>query len=297
MRKSKELYTVLWKSEMCILFLYVNNEYQPDEFQLILVNNRDETWDRPTKLADFWSTNKDCISGLDNEPGKEGGTWLGLNKNGRIGILLNIPNNFRENMKGRGYLVSNYLTSQDSPKSFIKNIEDMKSDYNGFHLALLHKSNGKFDMEYLTNGSGNAQLSKINKGQYTCIGNSYYDKPWKKIIDGREPFQNIIHKYSNHKDKLIDELLNFMFDKKQYYPDDVLYNQTKNIYARDYIEQLACRYVWLPKYKYGTRTTTIVLIDGQGCCDYIEKTLVTPVDVENPQFTTKSFHFQLSNTI
>ena len=44
------------------------------------------------------------VLGLDEQPGREGGTWLGLSSLGKIGILLNVlgnsPPDFRK--KGRG---------------------------------------------------------------------------------------------------------------------------------------------------------------------------------------------------
>lgn len=40
-------------------------------------------------------------------PGKEGGTWLGMNRNGKIGLLLNLDRKafgFDESKSGRGYI-------------------------------------------------------------------------------------------------------------------------------------------------------------------------------------------------
>lgn len=51
---------------MCLLFFYVNNEAKEDEFRFILVNNRDEYWDRPTKSAEKWNR-ESCISGKHAE--------------------------------------------------------------------------------------------------------------------------------------------------------------------------------------------------------------------------------------
>ena len=46
----------------------------------------------------------DCyiFSGLDQTPKKEGGTWLGASKTGRIGTLLNILGINDPKKKGRG---------------------------------------------------------------------------------------------------------------------------------------------------------------------------------------------------
>lgn len=44
---------------------------------------------------------------MDLTPGKEGGTWLGASRIGKIGALLNLDRNehgFEENKSGRGCL-------------------------------------------------------------------------------------------------------------------------------------------------------------------------------------------------
>ena len=51
-------------SIMCLLFVYLNDEESSDGYRLILVNNRDEEWDRPTKQLQFWTDHTDCISGM-----------------------------------------------------------------------------------------------------------------------------------------------------------------------------------------------------------------------------------------
>lgn len=39
---------------MCILFCYINPHPKVGEYQLVLVNNRDEIYSRPAKAAHFW---------------------------------------------------------------------------------------------------------------------------------------------------------------------------------------------------------------------------------------------------
>jgi len=54
-----------WKSRpnMCILFMYVNNNPSPDGYQLVIANNRDEFYDRPAQPAAFWEKHPYCIGG------------------------------------------------------------------------------------------------------------------------------------------------------------------------------------------------------------------------------------------
>ena len=47
---------------MCICFIFASTELDDrDDFQVIIANNRDEYYARPTKPAHFW--NAHCLSG------------------------------------------------------------------------------------------------------------------------------------------------------------------------------------------------------------------------------------------
>ena len=48
---------------MCIQFVYINNEPGPDGYRLVVTNNRDEVYDRPTKPAAFWGQGNQYLSG------------------------------------------------------------------------------------------------------------------------------------------------------------------------------------------------------------------------------------------
>ena len=48
---------------MCLLFVYINPNPKTGEFKLILINNRDEFYSRPTKPAHLLGTNPEIIAG------------------------------------------------------------------------------------------------------------------------------------------------------------------------------------------------------------------------------------------
>jgi uncharacterized protein with NRDE domain len=76
---------------------------KPNEFKLIILNNRDEFFHRASRPASLITDHN--VYGCDMTPGKEGGTWIGLNRNGRVGVLLNLDRNKYdndENKLGRG---------------------------------------------------------------------------------------------------------------------------------------------------------------------------------------------------
>ena len=44
---------------------------------------------------------------------------------------------------------------------------------------------------------------------------------------------------------------------------------------------------------YDCRTNTIILVDHSGNCEYIERTLTTPVNVDNPDWKTLTQCFKI----
>ena len=79
----------------------------------------------------------------DQTPGKEGGTWLGLSKHGRIGVLLNLSSkSFANNPTalGRGFLVPNYLNHKEDMNDYVKKLSMKSASYNPFNLVLFEKN-------------------------------------------------------------------------------------------------------------------------------------------------------------
>uniref|UniRef100_A0A670ZPN0 Transport and golgi organization 2 homolog n=1 Tax=Pseudonaja textilis TaxID=8673 RepID=A0A670ZPN0_PSETE len=103
--------------------------------KLILAANRDEYYHRPSKSADFWDNSSEILSGLDMEEGKEGGSWLGISKKGKMAALTNyMQPQINKHAKGRGALVTNFLTSEMDSYSYLKKVALEGHLYNGFNL-------------------------------------------------------------------------------------------------------------------------------------------------------------------
>lgn len=89
---------------MCLLSVYINND-PAAKYRVILASNRDEFYNRKAKALVEWVSAKGvrCFSGRDFEPGREGGTWLGISELGKIGVLLNVrESEIDMNAKPRG---------------------------------------------------------------------------------------------------------------------------------------------------------------------------------------------------
>jgi len=83
-------------------------------FQLIVVANRDEIYDRPAEPAHFWEDEPEILAGRDL---LEMGTWLGISKNGRFAALTNFRDpSLPKRPRSRGEIVRNFFERIRSSK-------------------------------------------------------------------------------------------------------------------------------------------------------------------------------------
>lgn len=278
---------------MCLLFLYICDSAADDGYRLILADNRDELWDRPTNLAEFWGPNGEILSGVDMEPGKEGGTWLGASKDGKIGVLLNILGILEPKKQGRGPLVTDFLKDELSGDEYIKQkVLPIHQEYNKFNLILVDLRSNSTPVTYYNNKTNTTK--NLPNGSYS-FDNSITDEPWQKSVHGQVTFTKVIkdHGRKSDKDQLVKSLLDILCDHTRFPDDKQLLKQANMSNTPDDIRlERSAAFVWSPLIRYGTRTNTIILVDKFGECEYIERTLKVPVDPENLTSETKSYKFQ-----
>ncbi|XP_045592532.1 transport and Golgi organization 2 homolog [Procambarus clarkii] len=277
---------------MCLLFLYSNPDVKTGRYKIILVNNRDETYSRPTKPAHLWSSK--IYGGMDILEGKEGGTWLGISEAGKIGCLLNIfqpSDKFEENVTSRGFLVVNYLKADQSGSEYLENIAKLDAVYNPFNLLMMDPGEHSYNITYY-----NSQIKlsqKIQSGVHG-FGNSAINKPFKKVQKGKQKFQEIIEAYGKTEceEKLINELIIMMQDTKKYFPDEQLIDQGKG-HSEDFVKTLSSIWVTFPAHNYGTRTTTVILVDHSDRVVFKERTMKEPINLEAIEWEVNEFSFNL----
>jgi uncharacterized protein with NRDE domain len=152
---------------MCILFCYIADEKIDIGYELILLSNRDEDFQRPASQAHVWKNTKYALGGSrivqldkkkefllckgqDQTASREGGTWLCLNTvQSKIGVILNLTSRlFAEkniNAQSRGFLVPNYVNNPEMTlDSYMEELQKSKMNYTGFnYLGLERQSESK----------------------------------------------------------------------------------------------------------------------------------------------------------
>jgi len=242
------------------------------KYKLILAANRDEFYERPTRAARFWSEKPDILAGKDL---KAGGTWMGIHKDGRWGALTNYrdPSIQKENPPSRGELVLNYLDEGHTAIDFIRSIELKSNAYNGFNL-LLGDSSGIY---HFSNQSEGITMAKPG---IHGISNALLDTPWPKLTLAKSGLKEIISKPDFKREELFELLKN---DAKA--PDDKLpdtgipYEWEKTVSA-----------MFIKSQNYGTRCSTILLIDYDGEVEFTERRFIKNT---GEALETNTFSFEI----
>lgn len=237
---------------MCLINFQLNDH---EKYKLILAANRDEEYDRPTDSAKFWEDNKNILAGRDL---RGTGTWLGITRNGRIAALTNIRNNdelLKTNLKTRGLLVSEYLQEEMKPTDYLRNIRAESDEYSGFNLLV-----GNSDSLYYLNNY-EKEVVTVKEGIHG-LSNHHLNTPWPKVIKGKAALADITSKKDFNVDDLFKLLRNNDTAPPENLPDTGL--------SEDLETKLSP--LFIDTENYGTRCSTVILIDKSNNVEFIERT-------------------------
>lgn len=238
---------------MCIIFFAYKSH---PKYKLILAGNRDEFYDRPTRNAGYWWDYPEILGGRDLE---KKGTWLGINKSGEFSAITNYRDFslLVHDPISRGNLVKDFLTEGQSPKTYMKVLKKNGHQYNPFNLLVGDKSS----LYYYSNVED--AIKEIKPGIYG-ISNSLLDVSWPKVVRGKEIFQDII----NSKEKIHPKDFDCLLADKELPKDEELPDTGIGI---DWERTLASIFIESPNY--GTRASTILMIDNNNHITFMEKSL------------------------
>jgi uncharacterized protein with NRDE domain len=190
---------------VCLILFAVN----PNErFRLIVAANRDELYARPTVNADFWPEHPDILAGRDENMG---GTWLGIDRQGRFAAVTN----FREEPpaplppRSRGDLPLNFLNADTTPLDYVKDVSTRSETYRGFNLIVADSQSTL----YYGNRAGNPR--ELADGYYG-LSNQVLDCDWPKVIEGRQRLQKKMESDADDLSESLFELLLSSGDDREF---------------------------------------------------------------------------------
>lgn len=225
-------------------------------YPLVVAANRDEFFARPTVAADSWDDQPDILAGRDLSAG---GTWLGITRQGRFAALTNFrePGNNRPDAPTRGKLVSDFLAGAMPATEYLDELSRRASAFNGFNLLCGSLTKGLW---HYSNRSDSGKPHHLAAGIYG-LSNHLLDTPWPKVARGKSDLAKALAALP--KDQPLFRLLR----DTDIHQDEQL---PRTGVSLDWERILSAAFVVAPNY--GTRSSTVVTVDGQDFLSFDEQT-------------------------
>jgi uncharacterized protein with NRDE domain len=254
---------------MCLIFI---SFHQHPKFPLIVAANRDEFYARRTAAAEFWEDHPNILGGRDLEAG---GTWMGVTKSGRISMLTNYRDlkTLKTSAPSRGHLVSGFLEANEKPEAYLQAVEKRGAEYNGFNLVVGDVN----ELWYYSNFAEGIQ--SITPGLHG-LSNHLLDTPWPKVKRGRGRLEPVLAAPNIMPDDLMEILLDDVLAIDNELPDTGIGLERERALSSMFIKAG----------NYGSRCTTVVLVDNDNNLTFAERVY----DTTAFNYTLKEFHFKIA---
>lgn len=235
-------------------------------YRLILGANRDEFRDRQTDPSRFWSDAPHILAGRDKQAG---GTWLGVATNGKLAAVTNYrdPRKQVVDPPSRGNLVAGFL--QDpimTPIEFQGILNRDGQLYDGFNLLYGTSS----ELYYFTNRGGSS--GPVTPGIHG-LSNHLLDTRWPKVAVAKSRFENIVQHTIVDPEQIFAALTDPAPFADALLPDTGVGPERERLLSPIFIEDDS----------YGTRSTTVLLIDRNDHVTFIERVFDPPAKSSTTQ--------------
>lgn len=215
-------------------------------FPLVFAANRDEFHDRPTEPAHFWTDAPDLLAGRDL---RAGGTWLGITRAGRFAALTNYRDLHRPRRRGpsRGLLVRAALEGAIDAAT--------TGAYEGFNL--LYGSIGSLRYHNNVQPTDMALSNGIHG-----LSNHFLDTPWPKVERAKDGMRRVL---AGPEDLLLTGLFELLADDATAADDRLPATGLPLDLER------AVSSIFIRTEGYGTRCSTVILVDAAGHVRFEER--------------------------
>jgi len=236
---------------MCII-LFAHQAHA--NYPLILAANRDEFYARPTAHAGWWADAPAVLGGRDL---LHGGTWLGVTREGRIAAVTNYrdPRSVKPDALSRGALVSDFLRGQEAPETYLAQLSSQADGYNGFNLL----AGDACSLHYYSNRDRDPRAFAPD---LHGISNHLLDTAWPKVEQGKRSLARLI---KNNEQIEPEALFEILADAARA-PDDALPETGVGLEVERMLSP-----VFITSPAYGTRSSTVVLVDADKRVTFVER--------------------------
>ncbi|TCK06020.1 NRDE family protein [Marinobacterium mangrovicola] len=230
---------------MCLIVFALNTD---PEWPFVLLANRDEFHQRPTRSLHFWP-DAPIIAGRDL---LAQGSWMGFSRDGRFAALTNFRDGREPAQPGasRGQLVTDFLCGV-GPASEHQPSTQVRSGYN----LLCADETGFY---YASNRGGKAQ--QLGSGIH-ALSNALLDTPWPKTLHIRHALEAAIGAGKNDPQQLLELLHDDTRAGDDQLPDTGIPLDKERLLSSCFIHSE----------DYGTRASTLIMQNSAGDTRIIER--------------------------
>ncbi len=232
-------------------------------YPFVFAGNRDEFHERPTQTAHWWPAQEAGAHGmLGGRDLVAGGTWLGLNRQGRFATVTNYRQGGerQDATHSRGKLITDYVASTHTSEQFAGALDRAADEYAGFNLLFgtLDPRTTAVSLMHISNrGTRHAAL---RPGIHT-LSNRHLNTPWPKAQRLQHAMERILQGELRTA-ALFDMLADRTRAPEDQLPDTGISPMWEQLLSSPFIVSDA----------YGTRACTVILVREDGHVSFIERT-------------------------
>ena len=238
---------------MCLI-VFAFKEH-PD-YSIILGANRDELYERPMRSAQFWKEYPKMLAGRDLSAG---GTWMGVNRRGQWAALTNYrdPSIAKENPPSRGFIVRDFLMQEKGSANFLESLQKRAHEYMGFNIL----AGSPKEIHHYSNQE--QKIHTVEPGIHG-LSNHLLDTPWPKVQRSKTNLKKLIESDHITSEALFDLLLDDRPAPENQLPNTGIPRE----------QEKAVSPIFIKTDRYGTRCSTILLIDKNGNVTFEERRFI-----------------------
>jgi uncharacterized protein with NRDE domain len=242
---------------MCLIALALDAH---PSYRLVIAANRDEFYARPTA---WWADAPDVLAGRDL---REGGTWMGVTRAGRVAAVTNYRDPGLAQLAdapSRGALVADFLRGSVDAETYADDLAGRAAAYNGFNL-LVGDGGGLFYVSNRTDG-----VRRLEPGVYG-LSNALLDTPWPKVVRARRAMEEAVAAAEGPgwDARLWEALADRVIAADDALPDTGVGSERERLLSAPFIRTDV----------YGTRASTVLTIASDGEVRFVERSVVPGQD-------------------
>jgi len=245
---------------MCLALLAIG---QHPHYPFILASNRDEFLARPTQALHIWPDEPEVVAGRDLA---SDGSWLALNQQyARLALVTNVRNlhtahDQQAGQRSRGLIVRDWVTTPTPSVQALYQLSQATDTYAGFNLIAGYLSGKLF---YCSNR--HAQGVQILPEGIHGLSNASINTTWPKVLRGKRALQQLVLETPERVSAaaLFDLLTDTTVAMDRELPDTGVGLEKER--------WLSPLFITANQHDYGTRCSTVVLMDKAGYVQCIER--------------------------